>query len=41
MTRRIEIIDKKKFAAAALNEKDEIFVVHMVALSMGSNIHPS
>ena len=33
-TRRIEIIGKKEFAAAALNEEDETFVVHMAALSV-------
>ena len=42
MTRRVEIIGKKKFAAAALNEKDEIFVVHMAALNVvDSSVHPS
>lgn len=34
-------MDKKKFAAAALNKKDEIFVVYMAAFSIGSNDHPS
>ena len=42
MTRKVEIIGEKEFAAAALNEKDEIFVVHMVALSViDSSVHPS
>ena len=41
MTQKIEIIDKKEFAAAALNEEDETFVVHMAAFSVGSNVHPS
>ena len=40
-TRRGEIIDKKEFAATALNKEDETFVVYMAALSMGSNVHPS
>ena len=40
-TRRVEIIDKKEFATAALNEDDETFVMHMAALSVGSNVHPS
>ena len=40
-TRKGEIIDKKEFAAAALNKEDETFVVHMAALSVGSNVHPS
>ena len=32
-TRRVEIINKKEFAAAALNAYDETFVVHVVALA--------
>ena len=32
-TRRVEIINKKEFAAAALNAYDETFVVHIVALT--------
>ena len=31
-TRRVEIIDKTEFAAAALNADDETFVVHVAAL---------
>ena len=31
-TRKMKIIDKREFAAAALNADDEIFVVHIVAL---------
>ena len=31
-TRRVEIIDKREFAAAALNIDDETFVVHVAAL---------
>ena len=33
MTKRVEIIDKKKFAVAALNADDETFVVHIVTLA--------
>ena len=33
MTRKVKIINKKEFAAAALNADDEIFVVHIVALA--------
>ena len=33
ITRRVEIIDKKKFAAAALNEDNETFVVHLALLA--------
>ena len=41
ITQRVEIIGKKEFAAAALNEEDETFVVHMAALGVvDSNIHP-
>ena len=32
-TRRVEIINKRDFTAAALNADDETFVVHVVALS--------
>ena len=32
-TRRVEIIDKKEFAAAALNVDDEIFMVYIAALA--------
>ena len=40
-TQKVEIIDKKEFAAAALNKEDKTFVVHMAALSMYSNVHAS
>ena len=40
-TRRVEIIDKKEFAVAALNKDDETFVMHTAAISTDSNIHPS
>lgn len=36
-----EIIDKKEFAAAALNKLDETIVIYMAAFSLGSNVHPS
>ena len=32
-TRRVEIIDKREFAVAALNVDDETFVVHVAALA--------
>ena len=38
MTRRIEIIDKKEFAAAALNADDKTFVVHIAALAEPTTI---
>ena len=42
-TRRVEIIDKREFAAAALNADDKTFVVHIVALAEQTtmSIHPS
>lgn len=39
ITRKVEIIDKKKFASAALDPEDETFVVHVASFS--STIHPS
>ena len=32
-TKRVEIIDKREFAAAALNADDETFLVYVVALA--------
>ena len=32
MTRKVEIIEKTKFASAALKKDDKTFVVHLVAL---------
>ena len=40
-TQRVEIIDKKEFATAELDKDDETFVVHIVALSVGSKVHLS
>ena len=42
-TRRVEIIDKKEFAAAVLNTDNETFVVHVAALAEPTTmpIHPS
>ena len=42
-TRRVEIIDKREFAAAALNADNEIFLVHVAALAKPKTmpIHPS
>ena len=39
-TKRVEIIDKKKFARAALDEHVEVFVVHVTFLSTMA-IHPA
>ena len=39
--RRVEIIDKKEFVATTLNKEDKTFVVHIVALSVDSNVHTS
>ncbi len=42
-TRRVELIGKKEFAAAALDLEHEAFVVHVAALSVDSDdeVHPS
>ena len=42
-TRRVELIDKKEFAKAALDENIETFVMHVSSLSLGSKItiHPA
>ena len=37
-TKRVELIDKKEFAKAALDENSETFVVHVASLDLG--IHP-
>ena len=43
MTKRVQIIDKREFAAATLNADDEIFVVHIAALGEPTTmpIYPS
>ena len=41
-TKRVEIIDKKEFTKAALDENVEAFVVHVTSLSLNSMpIHPA
>ncbi len=42
-TRRVELIGKKEFVAAALDPEYEAFVVHVAALSVdsGDEVHPS
>ena len=43
-TKRVEFIDKKEFAKAALDEESETFVVHVAALEaplVGITIYPS
>ena len=42
-TRRVELIQKKEFALAALDPKHEAFIVHIAALSVNSfdDVHPS
>ncbi len=41
-TKRVELIGKKEFAAAALDPEHEAFVVHVVALNidLGDEMHP-
>ena len=41
-TKRVELINKKEFAKAALDENSKTFVVHIVSLSSTLlNVHPS
>ena len=40
-TRRVEIIDQKEFAKAALDENVEAFVVHVSFLGLRMTIHPA
>ena len=49
-TRRVELVGKKEFAAAALDSESETFVVHVASLSSNAspsssplelNVHPS
>ncbi len=41
-TSRVELIDKREFAKAALDENSETFVVHISALDVAKpSIHPS
>lgn len=40
ITKRVKLINKKKFVAAALDKKVEIFIVHMTVL-LTLSIHPS
>ena len=39
-TKRVELINKKKFAKAVLDEKSETFVVYMASLNLAPGIHP-
>ena len=39
-TKRVELIDKKEFAKAALDENSETFVVHVASLSLVPGIYP-
>ena len=42
ITRKMEIIDKKEFTIAVLNEDNKTFIMHMTALSIiDSNVYPS
>ena len=38
-TKRVELINKKKFAKAALDENSETFVVHVASLNLVPRIH--
>ena len=39
-TKRVELINKKEFAKAALDENSETFVVHMASFNLTSGIYP-
>ena len=39
-TKQVELINKKKFVKAALDEKSETFVVYVTFLNLVSEIHP-
>ena len=38
-TKRVELIDRKEFAKAALDENFETFVIHVASLKLVSGIH--
>ena len=40
-TRRVELVGKKEFAAAALVPEHETFVVHVASLTSSAGVHPS
>ena len=40
-TRRVEQVEKKEFAAAALDPEHETFVVHVASLTSFAGVHPS
>ena len=41
--RQVELIEKKKFAIAAFDPEHEVFIIHIVAVSinLGDKIYPS
>ena len=39
-TKRVELIDKKEFAKAALDKNFETFVIHVASLNLTPGIHP-
>ena len=39
-TKWVELINKKKFAKAALDEKSETFVIYVASLNLAPRIHP-
>ena len=40
-TRRVELVGKKEFAAAALDPEHETFVVHVTSLTSSAGVYPS
>lgn len=39
MTKRVEIIFKKEFRVAVLNENNKTFIIHITIINTNSNIH--
>lgn len=40
ITRQVELIRKKEFAAAIVNPRDKIFVVYITSFSLDVNVYP-
>ena len=39
ITRQVELIGKKKFVVIALDQKNEVFVIHVAFISINSDIY--
>lgn len=38
--KQVELIEKKKFVATALDPKNKIFIIHVVSLVISDNVYP-